>query len=50
MMNKIAIIASNGALFDAYKVFNIATSAAASGKEETGHTYFYIQKAPQGLF
>ena len=33
MSNKIAIIASNGGLFDAYKVFNIATAAAASDKE-----------------
>lgn len=33
MSNKVAIIASNGGLFDAYKVFNIATAAAASEKE-----------------
>src|SRR5690554_5898279 len=33
MSNKVAIIASNGGLFDAYKVFNIATAAAASDKE-----------------
>ncbi|MBS4193708.1 MULTISPECIES: DsrE/DsrF/DrsH-like family protein [Bacillaceae] len=32
-MNKVAIIASNGGLFDAYKVFNIATAAAASDQE-----------------
>lgn len=31
--NKVAIIAANGGLFDAYKVFNIATAAAASDKE-----------------
>ncbi|MFC4022868.1 DsrE/DsrF/DrsH-like family protein [Oceanobacillus longus] len=30
---KVAIIASNGGLFDAYKVFNIATAAAASDAE-----------------
>ncbi|MVO99909.1 DsrE/DsrF/DrsH-like family protein [Paenibacillus lutrae] len=30
MTNKVAIIASNGGLFDAYKVFNIATAAAAT--------------------
>jgi peroxiredoxin family protein len=33
MSNRVAIIASNGGLFDAYKVFNIATAAAASDKE-----------------
>ena len=33
MTNKLAIIASNGGLFDAYKVFNIATAAAATEKE-----------------
>lgn len=33
MSNKVAIISSNGGLFDAYKVFNIATAAAASEKE-----------------
>lgn len=33
MKNKLAIIASNGGLFDAYKVFNIATSAAATDTE-----------------
>jgi peroxiredoxin family protein len=34
MMNKkVAIIASNGGLFDAYKVFNIATAAAATDQE-----------------
>ncbi|WP_102349084.1 DsrE/DsrF/DrsH-like family protein [Bacillus sp. Marseille-P3661] len=32
-MTKVAIIASNGGLFDAYKVFNIATAAAASDQE-----------------
>src|SRR5690606_24319150 len=31
--NKEAIIAANGGMFDAYKVFNIATAAAASDKE-----------------
>ncbi|MFC3039400.1 DsrE/DsrF/DrsH-like family protein [Virgibacillus xinjiangensis] len=30
---KVAIIASNGSLFDAYKVFNIATASAASDAE-----------------
>lgn len=30
---RVAIIASNGGLFDAYKVFNIATAAAASDSE-----------------
>ncbi|WP_078594755.1 DsrE/DsrF/DrsH-like family protein [Evansella clarkii] len=30
---KVAIIASNGGLFDAYKVFNIATVAASSDAE-----------------
>jgi len=33
MNKKVAIIASNGGLFDAYKVFNIATAAAATDKE-----------------
>ena len=33
MMSKVAIISSNGGLFDAYKVFNIATAAAASDAE-----------------
>ncbi len=33
MSGKVAIIASNGGLFDAYKVFNIAAAAAASEKE-----------------
>lgn len=33
MANKLAIIASNGGLFDAYKVFNIATAAAATDTE-----------------
>ena len=33
MSNKVAIIAGNGGLFDAYKVFNIATAAAATDKE-----------------
>ncbi|MGB3261715.1 DsrE/DsrF/DrsH-like family protein [Paenisporosarcina sp.] len=32
-MSKVAIIASNGGLFDAYKVFNIATAAAATDQE-----------------
>lgn len=30
---KVAIIAANGQLFDAYKVFNIATAAAATDAE-----------------
>ncbi len=33
MSNKVAIIAAQGGLFDAYKVFNIATAAAAADKE-----------------
>ncbi|NDI34731.1 DsrE/DsrF/DrsH-like family protein [Chengkuizengella sediminis] len=33
MSNKVAIIASNGSLFDAYKVFNIATASAATDAE-----------------
>lgn len=33
MAKRVAIIASNGGLFDAYKVFNIATAAAASDSE-----------------
>jgi peroxiredoxin family protein len=33
MGKKVAIIASNGGLFDAYKVFNIATAAAATDSE-----------------
>jgi peroxiredoxin family protein len=33
MNKKVAIIASNGGLFDAYKVFNIATAAAATDQE-----------------
>ncbi|MCK6205711.1 DsrE/DsrF/DrsH-like family protein [Bacillus infantis] len=32
-MTRVAIIASNGGLFDAYKVFNIATAAAATDQE-----------------
>ncbi|HET6871568.1 MAG TPA: DsrE/DsrF/DrsH-like family protein [Sporolactobacillaceae bacterium] len=32
-MTKVAIIAANGGLFDAYKVFNVATAAAASEAE-----------------
>lgn len=35
MSKKVAMIASNGGLFDAYKVFNIATAAAASDAEVT---------------
>jgi peroxiredoxin family protein len=33
MSEKLAIIASNGGLFDAYKVFNVATAAAATNQE-----------------
>jgi peroxiredoxin family protein len=33
MAKKVAIIAANGGLFDAYKVFNIATAAAATEAE-----------------
>ncbi|MDY0404258.1 DsrE/DsrF/DrsH-like family protein [Virgibacillus sp. 179-BFC.A HS] len=33
MSKRVAIIASNGGLFDAYKVFNIATAAAATDQE-----------------
>ncbi|MGE1112513.1 DsrE/DsrF/DrsH-like family protein [Priestia megaterium] len=33
MSSKVAIIAANGGLFDAYKVFNIATAAVASDQE-----------------
>ncbi|GIP26984.1 hypothetical protein J23TS9_21140 [Paenibacillus sp. J23TS9] len=33
MATKVAIIAANGGMFDAYKVFNIATAAAASDAE-----------------
>ncbi len=33
MTKKVAIIASNGGVFDAYKVFNIATAAAATDME-----------------
>ena len=33
MTGKTAIIASNGTLFDAYKMYNIATAAAASDHE-----------------
>lgn len=33
MTKKVAIIASNGGLFDAYKVFNIATAAASMDQE-----------------
>lgn len=33
MSNRVAIIASNGGLFEAYKVFNIATAAAATDQE-----------------
>lgn len=35
MTKKMAIIASNGGLFDAYKVFNIATAGAAMDQEVT---------------
>lgn len=35
MAKRVAIIASNGGVFDAYKVFNIATAAAASDQEVT---------------
>ncbi|WP_336788515.1 DsrE/DsrF/DrsH-like family protein [Paenibacillus sp. MMO-177] len=35
MSTKVAIIASNGGMFDAYKVFNIATAAAATEAEVT---------------
>lgn len=33
MGERVAIIASNGGLFDAYKVFNIATAAASMDQE-----------------
>ncbi|CAH0303257.1 hypothetical protein SRABI133_04643 [Peribacillus simplex] len=33
MTNKVAIIASNGGVFEAYKVFNIAKAAAATDQE-----------------
>ena len=33
MTKRVAIIASNGGLFDAYKVFNIATAAASIDQE-----------------
>ncbi|NSL51922.1 DsrE/DsrF/DrsH-like family protein [Calidifontibacillus erzurumensis] len=33
MSKRVAIIASNGGIFDAYKVFNIATAAAATDME-----------------
>lgn len=33
MKTKVAIIASHGGLFDAYKVFNIATASAATDAE-----------------
>ncbi|MFD2627673.1 DsrE/DsrF/DrsH-like family protein [Oceanobacillus kapialis] len=33
MSEKVAIIAASGGMFDAYKVFNIATAAGASEKE-----------------
>ncbi|ERN52962.1 DsrE/DsrF/DrsH-like family protein [Alkalihalophilus marmarensis] len=33
MSKKVAIIASNGGMFDAYKVFNIATAAASTDQE-----------------
>lgn len=33
MSTKVAIIAANGGLFDAYKVFNIATASAATNAE-----------------
>jgi peroxiredoxin family protein len=35
MSTKVAVIAANGGLFDAYKVFNIATAAAATDQEVT---------------
>lgn len=34
MAKKVAIIASNGGLFDAYKVFNIATAAQQQIKRQ----------------
>ena len=33
MSKKVAILASNGGLFDAYKVFNLATAAASMDQE-----------------
>ncbi|BAU28074.1 peroxiredoxin family protein [Aneurinibacillus soli] len=33
MAKRVAIIASNGGMFDAYKVFNIATASAATDAE-----------------
>jgi peroxiredoxin family protein len=33
MSKRVAIIASNGGLFEAYKMYNIATAAAASDQE-----------------
>ncbi|WCN39459.1 DsrE/DsrF/DrsH-like family protein [Aneurinibacillus uraniidurans] len=33
MTKRVAIIASNGGMFDAYKVFNIATASAATDAE-----------------
>ena len=35
MSKKVAIIASNGDIFNAYKVFNIANAAAATDMEVT---------------
>ncbi|MDR6884205.1 peroxiredoxin family protein [Bacillus sp. 3255] len=35
MSRKVAIIAANGGLFDVYKVFNIATAAAATDANVT---------------
>ncbi|MCF6093586.1 DsrE/DsrF/DrsH-like family protein [Microaerobacter geothermalis] len=35
MSKKVAIISANGEIFDAYKVFNIATAAAATDAEVT---------------
>lgn len=40
MTKKVAIIASNGGLFDAYKVFNIATAAAASNGSRGCHLLY----------
>ncbi|MFC0273460.1 DsrE/DsrF/DrsH-like family protein [Metabacillus herbersteinensis] len=43
MNKKVAIIASNGGLFDAYKVLNIATAAAAAATDQEVAIFFTFE-------
>ena len=45
MTNKVAIIASNGGVFDAYKVFNITTAAATDQEVTIFFTFEGFRKA-----